>query len=121
MYRITKYNPQNRDANGAYLLNEWTSFSDIGKSFDGTILDESEYFKVEDKYIGSALFFLRETGVYQLIISSLENIKYHFEPGLKNLKQGQIFELQDLEQLFRLVFREKIWCKFEWHDQAFVH
>jgi len=37
-YRITKYNPMNRDANGAYLLNEWTSFSDIGKTFDGKTL-----------------------------------------------------------------------------------
>lgn len=30
--RITKYNPDNRDENGSYKLDEWTSISDIGKT-----------------------------------------------------------------------------------------
>ena len=41
-YRITKYNPANR-IDGIYITEEWTSFSDIGKIFDGTKLTQTEY------------------------------------------------------------------------------
>ena len=30
-YRITKYNPIYRDDEGKYLIDEWTSYTDIGK------------------------------------------------------------------------------------------
>ena len=32
-YRITKYNPEFRDEEGRYILDEWTSVTDIGKEF----------------------------------------------------------------------------------------
>lgn len=34
MWRITKYNPLNRDENGLYVKDEWTSFSDIGDFYN---------------------------------------------------------------------------------------
>jgi hypothetical protein len=45
-YRVTKYDPENRDAEGNYLIDEWTSFSDVGRTFSGKELTEQEYFQV---------------------------------------------------------------------------
>lgn len=50
-YRITKYNPKNREKDGVYSKDEWTSISDIGKSFGDYKLTASDYLKVEDQYL----------------------------------------------------------------------
>jgi len=50
-YRITKYDPKNRNELGCYMVNEWTSFWDIGKSFTGEVFNYHEYINVENKYI----------------------------------------------------------------------
>jgi len=34
-YRVTKYDPAWRDASGAYIVDEWTSVTDIGRAFGG--------------------------------------------------------------------------------------
>jgi hypothetical protein len=46
-YRVTKYDPAHRAASGAYR-DEWTSFSDIGRSFGGVILTVEQYQRIED-------------------------------------------------------------------------
>jgi hypothetical protein len=38
-YRICKYNPRFR-VNGVYIKDEWTSVSDIGKTFEDGVLTE---------------------------------------------------------------------------------
>lgn len=48
-YRITKYNPVFGNEFGYYDRSEWTSISDIGKSFDGIILSFDEYYISENK------------------------------------------------------------------------
>ncbi|WP_156889912.1 hypothetical protein [Planococcus lenghuensis] len=49
---MTNYNPQNRDASGRYmLLNEWTSVSDVGKTFDGRVFSMAQYVETEEKHI----------------------------------------------------------------------
>lgn len=37
-YRITKYDPQYRDEQGIYIREDWTSYSDIGKTYNGKLL-----------------------------------------------------------------------------------
>jgi hypothetical protein len=71
-FRVTKYDLSYR-VGMAYSRNEWTSFSDIGKSFEGTVLTHGEYLEVEDAYMAAALAFLREAGVVGLIVDGLEN------------------------------------------------
>lgn len=51
--RITKYNPIYRDDNGYYTLNDWTSFSDIGKEYNNSIFTLEEYIKVENSYLSA--------------------------------------------------------------------
>lgn len=48
-YSITKY------SRTISSKEEWTSISDIGKIYDGFILDEKEYKKVEDSYVRAVL------------------------------------------------------------------
>lgn len=50
-YRITKYNPLFRDAEGRFTRDYWTSISDIGKVFENQELTIEMYKKTEDSYI----------------------------------------------------------------------
>jgi hypothetical protein len=40
-----------RKSNGKYDLDDWTSISDIGKTFEGKLLSVDEYKCIEDKYV----------------------------------------------------------------------
>lgn len=55
--RIMKYDPLKRNEKGAYLEDEWTSFSDVGKVFSGVVLTLDEYQEMESKYVEAAYFF----------------------------------------------------------------
>ena len=43
IYRITKYDPTLRDAEGRYLPWTWTSYSDIGRAVNGCALCPAAY------------------------------------------------------------------------------
>jgi hypothetical protein len=115
-YRVTKYDPANRDAQGAYTREEWTAVSDIGHAFAGVVLTEPEYQRVEDAYVVAALAFLRESGVRSLIIAGLEN---HAESPLP-YSDGAVLSLSEAATVIRQVLREKCWCRLE-EAGAFLH
>lgn len=71
-FRISKYDPKLRDANGAYLHDTWNSYSDIGKVFAGSTLTIRHYQEVEDAYVQTALAFLRESQSAALTVKDLE-------------------------------------------------
>ncbi len=119
-YRITKYNPQNRNARGNYLLDEWTAFSDIGKVFNGQRLDEETYYHTEDAYVSSALAFLNEARIRVLILAYLENHRGTQVPGLE-LRKGKAYPLQEADRLFRLILREAFWGKFKGRGKSYIH
>jgi hypothetical protein len=115
-YQITKYDPMLRDATGANTREEWTSFSDIGRSFGGIVLTQLEYRRVEDAYVAVALSFLRESGQISLTVRGLENkCNYPLEFG-----EGSILGLEQLGSVIRLVLREKCWCRLEGPD-CYLH
>ncbi len=72
-YRISKYDPSFRDAEGRYTRDEWIMAGQIGESFDGVVLTREEYQRVEDAYVTVARGFLRESGVASLTVMGLEN------------------------------------------------
>ena len=115
-YRVTKYDPANRDTGGAYTFPEWTSFSDIGCMFNGSRLSEAEHLQAENAYIVSALEFLRESGVSSLSVRELEN------PGGAVLPfgEGASLSLEQLKTALSRTLREEFWCKLEGAD-AFIH
>lgn len=119
-YRITKYDPQKRDANGRYIPSEWTSFGDVGKTFGASVLSEQEYRKVEAAYVSSALAFLNEAGIRKLSLAKVENSK-SIQVAQVEIQDGSVCAVEDIEELFRAVLREQFWCKFEWRNEAYVH
>jgi hypothetical protein len=119
-YRITKYDPQKRNADGHYIPSEWTSFSDIGRTFGAAVLGEQEYRRVEDAYVSSALAFLNEAGIHKLSLVEVQNSK-SIQVVQIELHDGSICAVEDAEELFRAVLREQFWCRFEWQSEAYLH
>ena len=115
-YRITKYDPSRRDLGGAYPVDEWTSRSDIGKSFGGVRLTENNYLRIEQAYLEAAIAFLREAGVDELTVIGLEN---HREVPTAP-QDGSRIQSEDVPEVVRSLLREDFWCKLEAPD-AFLH
>ena len=129
-WRITKYDPVYRNAAGAYLRDEWTSVSDIGKYFDGKALTVEEYRAVEDAYVSTALRFLSEVNLNCLKVTSLEthnvakadaslNHDALLNPAL--VTEGMIVCDETLDDVCRLVLREVIWCRLESPSGFHIH
>jgi hypothetical protein len=105
-YRVSKYNPALRDSSGAYTVEEWTSVSDIGRSFDGVNLTQAEYQRVESAYVSAALAFLGESGVSELKVQELENPQ-----GLRlEIEEGSTLPLERAAEVIRALLREEFWC-----------
>lgn len=128
-FRITKYNPQNRDKNGHYKKNEWTSFSDIGKEFEGVKLELDSYLFCENAYINAITRIMTGNNLNSIKIEGLEkhdytnfanlpdvNVKQYF----KSLKNNMDISISEVDLIARLVLREMIWCKLV-SERMFVH
>ena len=64
---IIKYDPQNRDEKGIYTKDEWTSHSDIGKIYNGSLFSQEDYEKTESQYIQAffeILSYFHSSNVY---------------------------------------------------------
>ena len=61
-YLITKFNPINR-VDGIYTIDEWTSFSDIGKEYQGKILTREDYLKTENAYLSVISYAIGQSNI----------------------------------------------------------
>ncbi len=109
-YRITKYNPRHRNGLGHYLLDEWTCFSEIGKS-----VSLEEYENVEQAYTESATEFAGLWSTGSATVSGLENHCGNSAP-----KDGDEFAVSELGKVLKSVLRNEFWCRFE-APNGFVH
>jgi hypothetical protein len=119
-FRITKYDPTNRDRSGAYLADEWISKSQIGRSFGGVNLTPTEYQRTEDAYITAAMAFVQESGGDSLRIIALENHQGYEETGLQ-LQNGVTLHRTEVGRVCRLILQEKFWCRLEDDAGRFIH
>ena len=103
-YKISKYNPKNYK-DGAYQLDEWTDFSDIGKVFESGIFTMEEYLKVEKNYIDFILNVVKEKKINSFLIKELEDYDNVIWQNMQNISIVQ------LEQLLRDCLRNRCWCK----------
>jgi hypothetical protein len=115
-FRVTKYDPAHRDRSGAYTRDEWISVCQIGQSFNGVVLTEQEYQRVEDAYVTAAVAFLRDSGVSSLAVASLEN---HASVPLP-FAEGSQLGLTEVGEIIRRLLRAEFWCKLV-SAEAFVH
>lgn len=115
-FRVTKYDPAFRTAAGAYQKEEWTSFSDVGRSFSGTTLSREDYLRVESAYVDAAAAFLAEDRSPELRVVGLEIRGDH--PGVP--AEGSLTTREDFPSICRSILRGDFWCKLE-ADGRFVH
>jgi len=115
-YRITKYNPQNR-VDGKYTLEEWTSYSHIGRVFSGIILSQEDYLKVEDGYIACVMEILEVCGINNLRISGLE---LHSKTAKKKWNNRRILKLSEIPDFVKDCLRRKCWARLS-ANEFFIH
>ena len=84
-------------------IDEWTSFSDIGKIFNNKVLTMDEYLLIENKYLKFIEDLLNECNVKQLTIKSIEFIEKI------NWKKGQKLNNKEIIKICKDSLREKCW------------
>ena len=120
-WRITKYDPLKRDADGSYLdLEEWTCFSEVG-----TKVSMEEYQKQEEKYLNAITTFMAEMGLNRVYVMALE--QWSDEVRNQNAKEflskiwiGKAVTVQEVRELAKLTLRNAIWCKLGYKKQFFI-
>jgi hypothetical protein len=131
-WRITKYNPQNRDSSGLYLTSEWTSFSDIGKCFNGTILTRNDYMVIENLYVDAVISFAEALGVYSVYATSFEESDFQSPNCIQKngintadvlfkIKHNRVLYFEEMKLVIRMILREMIWCKLESNSHLKIH
>ncbi len=133
-WRVTKYNPMFRDESGAFKKDEWTSISDIGRTFNGVVLTLNKYLKVEDLYVKTISEFMDSLKISTLSVINIEKpekpkLNPHFKsiytPEMIKLfdftKEGTKLEIGELMMISRLALRENLCCKLWGKYKMFVH
>ena len=114
-FRISKYNPKYRE-NGIFLKNEWTSFNDIGKAYDGKVLCYSEYEQIEKRYLSliQKLCILLNTS--QMQIADLE------DPfSICTYVNGSTLNsIDDIAKVAKGCLREQYWCRLNSDRLSFL-
>lgn len=118
-FKITKYDPAFFGESGSYQRDEWTSRSDVGKSFDGAVLTEAEYQKVEDSYLEAVRLLAGAADVDELAVRELE---IRDDTSKWQLGEGQRVTVEEAVEICREMLREgAVWCLLEQGDQFYVH
>ncbi|WIW70176.1 hypothetical protein [Anaerosinus gibii] len=130
-WRITKYNPVYRDEFDKYTCNEWTSFSDIGKTFNEYKVTKMDYIIVEDAYIDTIVAFMSSNDIKSLKVVGIEKCKFtkmeddfYSEKMINlyhNLKENDILNVEEIKILARMILREDLWCKLEHDNIMYIH
>ena len=121
-WRVTKYDPVNRDADGIYLIpEEWTCFSEVG-----TKVSREEYLKAEQNYVNAIRLFLTEMGLNRVHVTALEQWSdevnsQHATEFLSKIWIGKAITIQEVQELAKLTLRNVIWCKLGFKNEFFVH
>lgn len=120
-YKVTKYDPRFYGGpGGAYTRDEWTAYSDIGKSFDGTVLTRAEYERIEDLYLRAVRIAAEASGVEEFQVLDVER-HGDVSEGL-NLVEGQRVGLAEAIEICRNMLRENgVWCTLEADSEFYVH
>lgn len=115
-FRLTKYDPRLRDADGAYRVDDWTSISDVGRIFAGRALTADDYQRVEDAYVAAISAAHEDCGAPALFARDVES-RQEFA-----LAEHEPLAGPRLAEVIRGCLRELVWCRIESDDGQFsVH
>lgn len=125
-YRITKYNPKNRNESGHYLIDEWTEPEQIGKVFNGVKAKKSDFFVAEEKYVLSIIEVLKSLSISHLRVVDLDNnytewlLSQREKAWLSEdvFSEIEMFEdksvgLSEIETIIRMNLRHFLYCRLE--------
>lgn len=113
-YRITKYDPKNRNEKGHYLYDHWTEFGDIGRTLEGELVTIEKYLAVESDYINAVIQVLKENKIEHLRVIGLNKkiLKYSINENRGKWFHSDEFETIDLFEDKKASIDEiKIICK----------
>jgi len=128
-WRITKYNPKDRNSDGYYLKDEWTSYSDINKVYNHSLFTLEEYLKTEAAYINAIMLFADCLQVNHFRIVNLEKRMLQGQESqypieiialYASIKEGDLIKKETIPLIAQLILREDLWCKLE-SKQMSVH
>jgi len=92
-WRISKYDPAPRNAQGHYLADDWTFFAQVGRSFNGRQLTYKDYASVESAYVRFAMLFLADARPASLEIAELQSP--HVAPEVSGRLQDITYRKQE--------------------------
>jgi len=118
-YRVTKYDPSLRNANSAFRRDDWTSYSDIGRTYNSIPLSESQYLAIEDAYLLSIEEFLREAKIKTLQLRELENNTPRAHPQF--IQPLALLSVPQCVVFARIALRELAWGKLVAPGKAYIH
>ena len=120
-YRVTKYNPKNRNKDDTYTLKEWTSISD----FKGEELN-SDYISYEYAYINAIYEFMNLNCIQELYIDELEkdnsiNKYLDINIDIKDITNYDRLNKEKIKDIIKLILREVIYAKLKSDNKMEVH
>ena len=123
-FRITKYNPKNRNEKGHYLVDEWTSFSDVWKN-----VTFEEYITIENKYIECVEKCMQIVNIKNLVLKKYEeNTSFYLinqfwldEKVYNSLHENINVCINDIPTVIRAILRGNCWWKLSWDKNFFIH
>ncbi|MEK4565518.1 hypothetical protein MKX54_12640 [Alkalihalobacillus sp. FSL R5-0424] len=132
-YRVTKYNPANRDQYGIYTdQEEWISYHDIGKQQGKSgLLTVEEYVHIEQLYVEAIVRFMKLHSIESLRVTKLERYEdfvQHFDsrttPEMKRLfssvKDKDQLSIPEIKSFAKLILRELLWAQLEMDECMMV-
>jgi len=115
-YRVTKYDPAQRDADGAYTGEGWTMFEQIGETFGGVRLTLASYLDLEARYLVAAAAFFEESGTSRVIAEGVEDVHQTFR-----VTEGAELSCVGAVEAVRQMLRGEGWCRLREDDRLYIH
>lgn len=134
-YMIAKYDQSQRNERGVYIgPNAWTSYSDVGETFNGKVLTIEECLRVESAYIGAATKLFEESGLPYLRLTRINELEWQKEDlrsegrplydtafeAIEFTEDAMIYP-KDIPTVLQMVFRGFAEASLEWRDKFYVH
>lgn len=99
-YRLTKYDPANRNSTGAYTRDEWTSISDVGSYIGGKLVTLEGYKATEAAYIRVVCSLARAASIGPFEVSAIERRPV-------SVSNGDCIPVEGLPRIIRSLLREE--------------
>jgi hypothetical protein len=105
-WRVSRYEPALRAAGSEWA--SWTDYSDVGKTFNGMVLTEQEYLRVENLYLDAAARFAADAAAEVFEVVYVDHQQDGFE-----LFAGQKLPRSDLGPVVRGSLRGTLDCALQ--------